>query len=294
MAAPRTCVLCHGEDWCPSWEKGGRRYLRCSGCGFLVADLTPSQFERLNEETFEDLLEHYVARSYEPRRQARYARRLAWLERRVGVGHLLEVGANVGGFLHAAKERGWQPVGVEPVAACARWARSERNLDVRVGSIQSVSLESARYDAAYAHAVLEHLTDPVGALRVIASALRPGGVCWLDTVNAASYSASRLGPGWKLIDPALHYCLWSPATLRMACHRAGLEVVTLRSHGVRMRPNALGRPRGLARGLEELRKLPWSAAARWTLRGESVAVLVRRPVQELQGGALPVTAAGVV
>ena len=294
MAVPRTCDLCHGEDWRPSWERDGRRYLSCEGCGFVVADLTPVEFERLNEETFEGLLEHYVQRSYEPRRQARYARRLARLERRVGVGHLLEVGSNVGGFLYAARARGWQPVGVEPVAACARWAREEHGLDVRIGSIETANLESARYDAAYAHAVLEHLTDPVGALRVIADALRPGGVCWLDTVNAASYSATRLGSDWKLIDPALHYCLWTPATLRLACHRAGLEVVAVHSHGVRLRPNAAGRPRGLSRGFDEIRKLPWSAAARWTLRGESVAVLVRRPARQLRPETVPAKVAAAM
>lgn len=170
-------------------------------------------------------------------------------------------------------------VGVEPVAACAHWARTHQGLDVRVGSIESIALERDHFDAAYGHAVLEHLTDPLGALRAVARALRPGGVSWFDTVNARSYSAERLGPDWKLIDPALHYCLWTPTTLRRACERAGLEVVTVRSHGVRLRANALGRPRGLARGLDEVRKLPLSAAARWTLRGESIAVLARRPAR---------------
>jgi len=282
MSAARPCALCNAEDWTPSWEKGGLRYVRCGGCGFVVADLTPARFERLNETTFDGLLEHYVARSYEPRRQARYVRRLARFERRVGVGRLLEVGSNVGGFLHAARGRGWRAVGVEPVGACARYAREERDLDVRTGSIESVRLEADAYDAAYAHAVLEHLTDPVGALQAVARALRPGGVCWIDTVNAASYSAARLGPDWKLIDPALHYCLWTPPALRLACHRAGLEVVLLRSHGVRLRPNAIGRPHGVARGIDEVRKLPLSAAARLTLRGESIAVLARRPGRQVR------------
>ena len=294
VSSTRTCPLCRNQDWQPSWEKEGRRYLSCVGCGFIVADLSPLQFGALNEQTFEGLLEHYVQRSYEPRRQARYGRRLATFERRVGTGRLLEVGANVGGFLHAARGRGWETVGVEPVEACARWARSEQGLDVRVGSIESTHLEPCSFDAAYSHAVLEHLTDPVGALSVIADALRPGGLCWIDTVNGASYSARRLGVGWKLIDPALHYCLWTPQTLRMACQHAGLEVLELRSHGVRLRPNDQGRLRGLSRGLEELRKLPWSAAARLTLRGESIAVLARRPLQEATGDGLTVPVAGAV
>lgn len=283
------CVLCSGEDWQPSWTKGELRYVRCSGCGFVVADLTPSQFEVLNDETFEELLEHYVARSYEPKRQRRYRKRLGMLERRVGVGHLLEVGSNVGGFLHAARERGWRPVGIEPVRACARWAREHRGLDVRQAGIEEVTLESGHYDACHAHAVLEHLTDPVGALKAVAGALRPGGVLYLDTVNAESFTAARLGADWKLIDPALHYCLWSPSTLRLACGHAGLEVVAVRSHGVRRRPNHAGRPHGAARVVDELMKLPWGLAARGMLKGESIAVLARRPARQAAQTPLTVT-----
>jgi len=242
-----------------------------------VAEKTPEEFARLNEATFTELHDHYLARSYEPRRQRRYARRLARLERRVGRGRLLDVGANAGGFLFAARARGWEGVGVEPVAALAEWARERHGLDVRASTLEQAGLPSASFDLVHSHAVLEHLTDPLAVLREVARVLRPGGCAYLDTVNAESYTARRLGSAWKLIDPALHYCLWSPATLTRAAQAVGLEVVEFRSHGVRLRPNAAGRPTGLARLTDELGKLPWSVAARWTLRGESLAARMQRP-----------------
>lgn len=254
----------------------------------MRADLAPVEFEELNEATFEGRLEDFVERSYDPRRQARYRRRLARLERRVGVGRLLEVGAGVGGFLHAARERGWEAVGLEPVAACAGRAR-ELGLEVRTTRVQHARLEPAHYDVVYAHGVLEHLTEPVAALAAMARALRPGGLAYLDTVNADSYTADRLGVDWQPIDPVLHYCLWTPTTLRLACERGGLEVLRLRSHGVRLRPDSAGRPRGPARAWDELRKLPWSVAARLSLRGENVTVLARRP--ELEPASMPIPAA---
>ena len=75
---------------------------------------------------------------------------------------------------------------------------------------------------------------------------------------------------------------------------AQFEILNVRSHGVRLRPNVLGRLQGVSRGLEELRKLPLSAAARWTLRGESIAIPARRPFQEARGRALPIQAVGTV
>ncbi|MDA1264131.1 MAG: class I SAM-dependent methyltransferase [Planctomycetota bacterium] len=277
MRGPDECSLCHGTDWRPSWEKAGRRYRRCGSCGFVVADISATEFARLNQETFEGLFEHYVTRSYQPRRLQRYHRRLARLEARVGVGRLLEVGANVGAFLFVARERGWRVEGVEPVDRCARFAREEKGLPVRSVTIEAAKLAPASFDAVYSHAVLEHLTAPLDALEAMTGALRPGGVLYLDTVNARSFTARRLGPAWKLIDPALHHCLWSPATLRIACARAGLEVLAVRTHGVRRRPSAEGRPRGWARVGDELAKLPWSVVARATGRGELVSILARRP-----------------
>ena len=67
-----------------------------------------------------------------------------------------------------------------------------------------------------------------------------------------------------------------PDLERSLCERAGLRVLKLRSHGVRFRTNEAARLRGAAHWWEELRKLPYSAASRFTLRGETSSVLAQR------------------
>lgn len=270
-----TCDLCGGGDFKPLLEKGCAAYVRCRACSFIRADLTEEQFLAANETFFTGALDEFAAKSYARKKQRVYAQRLLRLEPFRGEGRLLEIGANVGGFLFVARDLGWEGVGIEPVAACAAWARETHGLDVREGTLEEVSLEGELFDVIYANAVFEHLVSPRAVLEAAVERLRPGGVVLIDTVNWDSYTRDFIGAEWKLIDPWMHYCLYTPNTLRKLCEDRGLQVIGLRSHRVRLRPEGSPRLRGLARWWEELRKLPWSLASRSTLRGESLEIVAR-------------------
>ena len=270
----RACPLCAARQAREWLTKGEYRYLICD-CGFVFADVDASTFEAWNDADFRGDLERFAGRSFEARRQRRYRSRLRRLEAASGSGRLVEVGCNVGGFLAAARAAGWEAVGVEPVEACAAYARN-LGLDVRSSGLQEAGLEAGSFDAVYSHAVWEHLVDPVGVMSTAAGLLRPGGKLMIDTVNAGADTVKRMGTGWRLVDPRVHFCLWTHQTLRRLVEEAGLEVLEMRSHGVRLRPSGAVRLRGGARMLEELRKLPLSIAARLRLTGESIAVLAQK------------------
>lgn len=50
------------------------------------------------------------------------------------------------------------------------------NLEVRVADVYALDLPDASFDVVHAHQVLQHLTDPVAALREMRRVCRPGGV----------------------------------------------------------------------------------------------------------------------
>jgi len=230
----------------------------------------------VNEEFFSDRVEKYATKCFAPAKQRRYAQRLRVFRRYRELNRLLEVGANVGGLIHCARELGWDAVGVEPVEACARYARDERGLDVRPCVLEEADLPDDSFDAVYSNAVFEHLPSPTRVMAAIARALRPGGVVLIDTVNWASYTREILGADWHLLDPRGHLSLWTPATLRRLCDDAGLDVVRMSSHGVRFRPAGAARLRGFRRFGEEIRKLPLSAMTRLNLKGDSIELLAMK------------------
>ena len=80
---------------------------------------------------------------------------------------------------------------------------------------------SGDFDVVTAIEVLEHTFDPVGELRAIHRALRPGGLLFLTTGNARPF-AERLTQ-WRYVIPEIHISFFEPSTLALALTRAGFR-----------------------------------------------------------------------
>lgn len=76
----------------------------------------------------------------------------------------------------------------------ARNAATEKNIanvEFEVNSIYETGYESSVFDAAYAHQVLQHLSEPVRALEEVKRVLKPGGIC---AVREVDWGASAIWP----------------------------------------------------------------------------------------------------
>lgn len=106
------CPLCGAAQFRP-FRFG---LLRCAGCEFVVDPriFTPQLDQQLNEEAFGEGYEpqrSFWVRWFEAWKNRRYLANLRWAG--VTGGRLLEVGVGSGGFLLAAREAGFEPMGCE-------------------------------------------------------------------------------------------------------------------------------------------------------------------------------------
>jgi ubiquinone/menaquinone biosynthesis C-methylase UbiE len=110
-------------------------------------------------------------------------------------------------------------VGIEKVEApllaarAAAAARSDETTVFQLGDALSLPFENASFDVVHAHQVLQHLTDPVTALREMMRVCRPGG--WI-----AARDADYAGMSWYPELPKLEQ--WRQ-TYRAAARANGAE-----------------------------------------------------------------------
>jgi len=236
----------------------------------------------------------------EPGRRATARRLLDLLAPHAPGGRLLDVGCGHGLLLDEARARGYEPCGLELSAGAARHAREVLGLDVREVPFEAFS-DPAGFQAIVLADVIEHLDDPVAALRRCAALLAPGGVLCVVTPDPSSLTARLAGPRWWGYLPA-HANLLPRRTLRELLSADGLVLSEdrslVRSFSLRYWVAGLGERAGAAGrallGLAE--RLPPSATLSLSLGDERVMlahkVEVRRaprPLLRDRGGERQVT-----
>lgn len=103
-------------------------------------------------------------------------------------------------------------IGVDSAPAAIDAARSERltrgtgNVEFRTADVYALDFETGSFDIVHAHQVLQHLTDPVAALREMRRVCRPGGVvASRDSIYAAMtwYPAEPILDKWLAMYDAV-------------------------------------------------------------------------------------------
>ena len=152
-------------------------------------------------------------------------RRLARAEQWASPGRLLDIGCATGQLLRAARERGYQPSGVELDSWTVKHVRKKHHLDVRPGPLGNSTFSGESFDLITLIDVLEHMPDPVNQMSTAAGLLRPGGIILTVVPNAGCEEARRDITGWKHFKPWEHICLYDSRTLRELGLRSGLELI---------------------------------------------------------------------
>jgi len=155
-------------------------------------------------------------------------------------GRLLDVGCATGSFLSLAKGSGWDCRGVEVSSFAAAQARERTGCEVFCGQFAEVPFAEGTFDVITMWDLLEHLPDPVTALRKAAALLKPNGLLLVNTPNEDSLTrrVARFlyhGTGGWLQAPVnrlyhhFHLYYFSAGTLAPLFGRAGFDLATLKT-----------------------------------------------------------------
>jgi 2-polyprenyl-3-methyl-5-hydroxy-6-metoxy-1,4-benzoquinol methylase len=241
------CPLCRSPETRVHYQLTGYRIAECRTCGFEFHD----GFQGGGGERRGDMFsaEYYTERhssafgiqlagDYERDPSAPvYGRWLGEIASRLPGGRrrILDVGCALGTFLALARDRGFEPHGVEISEFASGFAREKRGLDVFTGDLEGYRATDASFDVVTFWDAIEHVTHPLENLRTARRLLRPGGLLLLTTDNFDCLVADVARVSYRASGGALRYAMqrvfidanrsyFTEATLRGALETAQFRV----------------------------------------------------------------------
>lgn len=212
-----------------SYSRRDYELRRCVRCRFAFISNPWTDFGRIYDDRYyagngADPLVDYRFELEEP---ARTVRQYEWrgitsvVERLLGgLGGVrwLDFGCGNGGLVrHVQQHTPANALGFEQGAVAA----AARQLGIPIVDEHVLCEHDAGFDVVTAIEVLEHTLDPLAELRRMRRLLRPGGLLFMTTGNAAPF-ADRLSR-WSYVIPEVHVSFFEPSTLRFAFEQTGFR-----------------------------------------------------------------------
>lgn len=217
------CVLCGGNDFKRIFYSGDIRFglsnkkfkvARCKNChltftlGYGKKNFYPQYYEGISfgDDNLKIKIDKFsIVSKYfkEP-------------------GRILDVGSGYGGFLQYANKNGWQGLGVENSGRAALKSR-KRKIKIIRGNFNKVGL-SGNFDLITFWHSLEHMPDPLVALKKARTLIGKKGKIIIDLPNIASFSAKLFNNNFAGLDIPRHLFHFTPETLGKVLWRAGLKI----------------------------------------------------------------------
>jgi 2-polyprenyl-3-methyl-5-hydroxy-6-metoxy-1,4-benzoquinol methylase len=236
LLTPRACPTCGSRDAAHELDKDHLRLVRCRECDLVYVSPTFDEAHYKSvyvQQDYQDIVRDLGIKSHQYRVDRFGRERVELMAKHLHLARprYLDVGSSTGFVVEAARDRGWEAIGIDLNPSAVEFGTT-RGLDLRPVALEDAGFEPASFDAVSLFDVLEHLLDPVRTLRAAIALLRPGGIVFLYVPNYDSASRLLMGRDAHFIWPTHHLNYYTPATIRHLMAREQLTTEYLVTEGL--------------------------------------------------------------
>lgn len=225
------CSICHSTQVEIKFNIDDKhQVLCCRNCGieFLFPQLNDDDLEKLYTENYyhswgiEDETENNVTQKM---KMATFELRLNLIRQFVSCGKILDVGCATGYFLEVAKEKDFDPYGVEFSEFSASLAKKKFGANnVFCGILEQSPFEIKSFNVIAMSDLIEHVRIPAQTLSKAASLLKDNGVIMIMTPDTKTVSNNLMGKRWPHYKLE-HFFYFSHSSIYYVAEQCGLDVV---------------------------------------------------------------------
>lgn len=214
-------AIIYSKDYTfPGTEKF--QVVKCLTCGLVFINPRPTDDEmgRYYPDKYYDRYEELKDES-----EAIQNKKIKIVERIKKSGRILDAGCGKGYFLHNIQNKGWDVSGIEISAGAAGYARDILGIkNIYQQDILKVSLTADYFDVITLWNVIEHLSNPLQALKKAHALLKDDGVLIINCPNFNSILRVAFGDKWYQLDAPRHLYHFTPETLRQMLKISGFKI----------------------------------------------------------------------
>jgi len=219
------CPICGGTSLVDKYKVNKFTLTKCGSCSLLFVrerpgkDLLWSYYSDDADYVYNDPLNIANLNYY-------FHRVRKYIESRIEVGRILDVGCAAGTFLDVMVN--WDCHGIEYPSKAGNIARDKYGENIYLGALDDYPEQRALFDCVTLFDVFDHMPNPVEALTKCSGLLRPGGLLVVKVHDIGCLFAKLSGSRFYAIVPPAHLFYYDRRTLSRTLNKAGFEVVDVR------------------------------------------------------------------
>ncbi|MFN3403899.1 MAG: class I SAM-dependent methyltransferase [Cytophagaceae bacterium] len=206
-----------------------RNIWKCNACGlqYLHPVLEKDELIRLYSKDYYKswgLDQEQLYAGLERVKKSTFELRIKLIQKYKSGGNILDIGCANGFFLEVARDKGFNPFGIEISEYSARLAAQKFGKDKIFNGV----LEEAKFpepmEVITMFDLIEHVYDPVDLLKRAKALLKENGIIVITTPNTSSLSNKLMGRKWTHYKLE-HFFYFNLDNIKIAAEQAGLKVL---------------------------------------------------------------------